>query len=306
MERRRFLAAAAGAVCGVCAGNQRPAYAMAKLFKPKKLKQPFKISLAEWSIHKRLMGREEPKLDNLDFALTARSHDINAIEYVNTFFNGKTDTTYLAELKKRAGDYGVQSRLIMCDGEGQVGDPDANKRAQTAENHHKWVDAAKYLGCFAIRVNAYSEGSYNEQMKLAADGLRRIGEYAAKQEIVVMVENHGKLSSDPQWLVGVIKQADMPNVGTLPDFGNFPEEVDRYEAVKQFMPYAKAVSAKSYDFDENGNETTIDYPRMLKIVVDAGYHSFVGIEYGGKRLNEHDGIMATKRLLDRIREQMSA
>lgn len=265
----------------------------------------FKISLAQWSFHKRLFGRQEPKLDNLDFAKEAHSFGINAVEYVNIFFKDKANkTTYLAEMKKRAEDLGVKSLLIMCDDEGGLGDPDRRLRTQAVRNHHKWVRAAKYLGCHSIRVNAYSKGSYDEQLKFAADGLRGISEYAANHKLNVVVENHGGLSSNSQWLTGVIKEVDLPNCGTLPDFGNFPPNIDCYDAVSKLMPYAKAVSAKSYDFDEMGNETKIDYYRMMKIVLDAGYKGYVGIEYEGERLSENDGTLATKRLLEKIQKHL--
>jgi L-ribulose-5-phosphate 3-epimerase len=264
----------------------------------------FKISLAQWSFHRRLFGQQEPKLDNLDFAKEAHSFGINAVEYVNIFFKDKANNTkYLAEMKKRAEDLGVKSLLIRCDDEGGLGDPDRRLRTQAVRNHHKWVSAAKYLGCHSIRVNAYSKGSYDEQLKLAADGLRRLSEYAANHELNVIVENHGGLSSNGQWLTGVIKNVDLPNCGTLPDFGNFPPNIDCYDAVSKLMPYAKAVSAKSYDFDEAGDETKIDYYRMMKIVLDAGYKGYVGIEYEGDRLSENDGILATKRLLEKIQKQ---
>ena len=270
---------------------------------PKK-KRPFEISLAQWSWHKRLFGEAGPKLDNLDFAKEAHGLGIQAVEYVNQFFKDKAENTkYLAEMKKRANDLGIKSVLIMCDDEGSLGDPDPRRRARAVQNHHKWVHAAKFLGCHSVRVNAYSKGSYAEQLKLAADGLRRLSEYAAEHKLNVIVENHGGLSSNGRWLAGVIKEVDLPNCGTLPDFGNFPPEIDRYEAVETLMPYAKSVSAKSYDFDENGNETKIDYCRMMKIVLDAGYKGFVGIEYEGDRLSETDGIVATKMLLEKIREQ---
>jgi len=266
---------------------------------------PFKISLAQWSWHKRLFGRAEPKLDNLDFAKEAHALGIETVEYVNIFFMDKAnDTKYLAEMKKRAEDLGVKSLMIMCDDEGSLGDPDPNRRSQAVSNHHKWVHAAKYLGCHSIRVNAYSKGSDDEQQKLAADGLRRLSEYAAEHDINVTVENHGGLSSDGQWLTGVIKKVDLPNCGTLPDFGNFPPETDIYDAVEMLMPYAKSVSAKSYDFDDKGDETKIDYYRMMKIVLDAGYNGYVGIEYEGERLSETDGIVATKKLLEKIRERL--
>lgn len=309
MERREFLALAATAMGGLCVKSSPtsgyPAQTQEKKEKDMPVKNPpFKISLAQWSWHKRLFGQAEPKLDNLDFAKEAHALGIKAVEYVNIFFMDKAnDTNYLAEMKKRAEDLGVKSVLIMCDDEGALGDPDTNLRNQAVSNHHKWVRAAKYLGCHSIRINAYSKGTAEEQQKLAADGLRRLSEYAAGYDINVIVENHGGLSSDGRWLIGVIKKVDLPNCGTLPDFGNFPPEADIYAAVEMLMPYAKSVSAKSYDFDEKGDETKIDYYRMTKIILDAGYKSYVGIEYEGERLNETDGIMATKKLLEKIRDK---
>jgi sugar phosphate isomerase/epimerase len=191
----------------------------------------------------------------------------------------------------------------MVDGEGQIGNPDAAKRKAAVENHYKWVEAAKVLGCAMIRVNAASAGERDEQQKLAADGLRQLTDFADTHAISVVVENHGGLSSDGQWLSGVMKLVNHPRCGTLPDFGNF-YEYDRYQGVADLMPYAKAVSAKSYDFDAKGDETTIDYRRMMKTVLDAKYRGWVGIEYEGKTLSEPEGILATKRLLEKVREEM--
>ncbi|MBI1903843.1 MAG: sugar phosphate isomerase/epimerase [Planctomycetia bacterium] len=261
----------------------------------------FKISLAQWSLHRTLQAKQ---LDNLDFAKFAKDKfQIEAVEYVNQFFFDKGgDTKYVAEMKKRAEDAGVKSMLIMCDREGNLGDPDDAKRKRAVENHHKWVEAAKQLGCHSVRVNAGSAGSYDEQIKLAADGLSRLSEFAEKFGLNVIVENHGGLSSNGQWLAAVIKTVDKKNCGTLPDFGNFRikqgEEYDRYQGVSELMPFAKAVSAKSYDFDDVGNEKTIDFLRMMKIVVEAGYRGYVGIEYEGSRLGEVEGIAATKKLLE--------
>ncbi len=268
----------------------------------------FKISLAEWSLNKSLFGK---KLDHLDFAVTAKKDfGIDAVEYVNQFFMDKAkDDKYLADLKKRADDNGVTSVLIMCDREGNLGDPDNGKRTQAVENHYKWVDAAKFLGCHSIRVNAASDGklTYEEQMKLAADGLRRLTEYGAKQDMNVIVENHGGLSSNGEWLAGVMKAVDHPRCGTLPDFGNFRisdgKEYDKYKGVEELMPFAKGVSAKSYDFNDAGDETTIDFRKMLKIVLAHKYHGYVGIEFEGRRMSEHDGIKATKKLLETIRDE---
>jgi len=266
---------------------------------------PFKISLAEWSLHKTI---NEKKLTNLDFAKVAKDEfGIEAIEYVNQFFKDKAkDMDYLRDLKQRATDNGVTSLLIMIDGEGNLGDPKEEARMKTVDNHKQWVDAAKFLGCHSIRVNAGSSGTFEEQQKLAADGLRKLSEYAATQTMNVIVENHGGLSSDGGWLAGVMKMVDLDNCGTLPDFGNFyierganPKMYDRYQGVEELMPFAKAVSAKTYDFDESGNETTIDYSRMMDIVLAHGYHGYVGIEYEGSKLPEYDGIRKSKALLEK-------
>jgi sugar phosphate isomerase/epimerase len=268
----------------------------------------YRISLAEWSLHKSLFGG---KLDHLDFVRVSKNEfDIDAVEYVNQFFKDKaTDTKYLEEMKKRASDLGVKSLLIMIDGEGALGDPDEAKRTKAVENHYRWVEAAKFLGCHAIRVNARSGGTPEEQRKLAADGLRRLSEFAAPHGMNVIVENHGGISSNGAWLASVMADVNLGNCGTLPDFGNFrisaKEVYDRYQGVKELMPYAKAVSAKSHDFDAEGNETQTDYRKMMQIVLAGGYHGYVGIEYEGSKLDEYAGIRATKKLLERVRAQLS-
>ena len=289
-DRRQFLKQSSLAAAGI-------ALAGSVIAAPK---APFEISLAEWSLHKALFKKE---IDNINFAKIAREEfGIGAIEFVNSFFKDKAkDMAYLKDLNQRAKDHGVIHHLIMIDGEGALGDPDEAKRTTAVENHYRWVDAAKFLGCKMIRVNAQSRGTWDEQMKLAADGLRRLSEYGAKAKIAVVVENHGGLSSNGQWLSGVMKQVNHPNCGTLPDFGNFriskDEQYDRYKGVTELMPFAKAVSAKSHDFDEAGNETEIDYLKMMKIVAAAGYKGWVGIEYEGNKLSEMDVIRATKKLL---------
>lgn len=299
LSRRGFLAAGAAAAACLSAS---PLFAVPA-------DPPFRISLAEWSLHRSIFGG---KVDHLDFAKIAKTEfGIDGVEYVNQFFKDKAkDEKYLGEMKKRAEDLGVKSLLIMVDGEGALGDADEAGRKRAVENHYKWADAAKFLGCHSIRVNAQSSGSYEEQQKRAADGLRKLSEYAAKLDLNVIVENHGGLSSNGAWLAGVIKMTEMKNCGTLPDFGNFrvsgSEEYDRYKGVAELMPYAKAVSAKSHDFDEEGNETHTDYFKMMKIVLDAGYHGYVGIEYEGDKLGEKEGIAATKKLLDRCIEKFSA
>lgn len=301
-SRREFLQSSAAAVAGLTiAGKLIAADEPAK----KDSKEPlFKISLAEWSLHRTLGSK---KLDNLDFPKAAKEEfGIDAVEYVNQFFKDKAkDEKYLGELKKRCSDLGVTSVLIMCDGEGALGDPKDAQRTKAVENHYKWVEAAKFLGCHSIRVNAHSEGSFEEQQKLAADGLRRLSEFGAKHDIGVIVENHGGNSSNGKWLAGVMKLVDMKNCGTLPDFGNF-HGYDRYLGVTETMPFAKGVSAKSHAFDAEGNETKTDYYKMMKIVLDAGYHGYVGIEWEGGGISEAEGIKATKELLEKVREKLSA
>jgi sugar phosphate isomerase/epimerase len=293
LTRRELLQAAALALCapGAARARQRPAALPA-----------FRISLAQWSLHRTIRAG---KLDHLDFArVTRQNYGLDAVEYVNTFFKDRgTDAAYLAEMNTRAKDHGIYQHLIMCDGEGRIGDPEAEKRRQSVENHRKWLEAAKTLGCVSIRVNAASAGSFDEQQKLAADGLRQLCELGEPLGINVIVENHGGLSSNGQWLAGVMKMVNHPRCGALPDFGNF-YEYDRYQGVADLMPFAKAVSAKSHDFDEQGNETQKDYRRLMKIVADAGYRSWVGIEYEGSRLSEPEGILATKRLLERVRGEL--
>ena len=299
IHRRTFLSqlgTAAGCVAvGSLVGQPQWAFGEDKV--------PFQISLAEWSLHKTLFAN---KITNMDFAKTAKNEfGISAIEYVNQFFKDKAkDAKYLADLKQQADDHGVKSLLIMVDGEGALGDKDDAKRTTAVENHYKWVEAAKALGCHSIRVNAQSTDKFDEAKKLAADGLRRLSEFAKPMGINVIVENHGGLSSDGKWLSETIKAAAMDNCGTLPDFGNF-YEYDRYQGVTDLMPFAKAVSAKSYDFNEAGDETKIDFVKMMKIVLAAGYHGYVGIEYEGSKLEEPAGIMATKKLLERCQKELA-
>ncbi len=272
---------------------------------------PFEISLAQWSLHRTIFAGE---LDPLDFPRhAAEAFGINAVEYVNRCFKDRADYDslgFIDELKKRSDDAGVRNLVIMIDREGDLGDSDELQRGRAVDNHLKYLDAAMTLGCHAIRVNARSAGSRDEQMRLAADGLRHLGERAEPYDIRVLVENHGGWSSDGAWLADVMKQADHPLVGTLPDFGNFCLDwerrddptawYDRYRGVSELMPFAGAVSAKSNDFNDTGEEIHTDYERMIAIVLGAGYRSAIGIEYEGEALPEAEGIRRTKALLERV------
>ncbi|SFE38074.1 sugar phosphate isomerase/epimerase family protein [Spirosoma endophyticum] len=301
-DRRSFLKQAAGSLATM-------ALLPSAFAEPSAKKLFFDISLAEWSLHKALFGK---KITNLEFPGIARKEfDISIVEYVNQFFKDKAqDKTYLNDLLARCKDNGITNNLIMIDGEGNLGASDAAERAKAVENHHKWVECAKYLGCKTIRVNAAGQGTAEEVSKAAVDGLSKLGEFAKTMNINVIVENHGGYSSNGKWLSGVMKQVNMKNVGTLPDFGNFCikhgeghsclEEYDRYQGTQELMPFSKGASAKFYDFDANGNCVETDYNRILKIVKDSGFKGILGIEYEGNALDEYEGIRKSIALLNRV------
>ncbi|WP_299585848.1 TIM barrel protein [uncultured Microbulbifer sp.] len=261
----------------------------------------FKISLAQWSLHRQLRSGV---LKVLDFPVKAKkAFAIDAVEYVNQFFADKAkDQKFLTALRDRAVDHGVKSLLIMVDAEGALGNPDKRERLQAVENHYKWVEAAKYLGCHAIRVNAGGQGSSEEVGSACTEGLRGLSEFAQDFDIDIVVENHGGYSSSGLWLSQLLRKVDMPNCGSLPDFGNFGN-YDRYLGVQQLMPFARGISAKSFSFDERGNEVNTDFARMLRIIRDAGYKGYIGIEYEGSSDEEY-GIKATQKLLLRLSQQI--
>ena len=317
MNRREFLTRSAQMTAAMAAVSSGIAPALAQA----QAKPLFNISVAQWSLHKSIFGK---KIDNLDFAKTTKSLDIHAIEYVNQFFKDKAkNEEYLGEMKKRAEGEGVKSLLIMVDGEGQLGDANEANRTKAVENHYKWADAAKFLGCHSIRVNAGSSGTYQEQQQRAADGLRRLAEYCDKLGLYVIVENHGGLSSHGRWLADTLAMAKHPRVGSLPDFGNFRIKgatkdkygydltYDRYLGVEELMPFARAVSAKSHEFDQAGNEIRTDYMKMMRIVLKNAPKEwdetgrYVGIEYEGGKVDELTGIKLTKALLEKVRTALA-
>ena len=305
LNRRTLLQSTAAAGIAVAMDTVSPRALLAAEREPL-----FKISIAEWSFHRAITVKRT--MTNLDFPVVAkRDYGIEAIEYVNRLFFGKgRDKAYLTELKQRCDDNGVRSVLIMCDDEGDLGAPNEATRRKAVENHHKWVEAAKFLGCHSIRVNARSAGSYEEQMVRTADGLRQLSEFADPYGINVIVENHGGLSSNAAWLTATIRKVKLPNCGTLPDFGNFQvsrnDEYDRYKGVAELMPYAKGVSAKSREFNEAGDEVQTDFYKMMKIVLDSGFHGYVGIEWEGEKPDEMEGVRLTHRLLEQVRDKLAA
>lgn len=287
MERREFLQTAGALAVASTAGAGLVSAAAAK---------KFDISMAAWSVHKQFFNGEIKQID-----MPKLCHDlgITGLELVNAFFPSP-QYGYLKELSKTADDNGVKILLIMCDDEGAMDDPDKQERMQAAKNHFKWVDIAAVLGCHSIRCNSgHGKSGDKEAVKRAAESFAVLVEYGKQNGINIIIENHGGFSSTPDDLVELMELVNDDRFGTLPDFGNFPADVDKYDAVKRMMPYAKAVSAKCYDFGPDGNETKLEFERLMKIVLEAGYNGYVGIEFEGDRLSEVDGIKACKALLER-------
>ncbi|MBT8210050.1 MAG: sugar phosphate isomerase/epimerase [Eudoraea sp.] len=271
-----------------------------------------KISLAQWSLNRAFFAGE---LNPENFAAIARKDfDIAAIEYVNAFYSDKgKDTNFWKQMRQQANNEGVESLLIMVDNEGDLGARNDKKRATAVENHFKWIDAVKILGGHSIRVNAFGKGTRKQLKAALVDGLGQLSAYGESMGINVLVENHGLHTSDADFMVSIIQEVNSPHLGTLPDFGNWclsaewgsiqnpcDERYDPYRGVTQFMPYAKGVSAKSYEFDDLGEETRINYLQMLKIVKKANFTGYIGIEYEGKYHSEPDGIRATKKLIEKV------
>ena len=275
-----------------------------------------KVSLAEWSFNRSL---DSGKMDHLDFAARAKNEfGISAVEYVNGFFGGKKmnfkeaakNKPYLNEMLKRSQDAGVFNHLLMCDDEGPLSSTTEKERLESVENHKKWIEAAKILGCLTVRVNLHGEGDPDERKKASIDSLGRLGEFAKPMHVNVVVENHGSVTSNADWLTDVMRQVNMENIGTLPDFGNWcishpwgtiqegcKEMYDIYKGVGQLLRYAKGVSAKTYDFDAYGEQPLLDYKKLIDIVKASGFKGYIGVEYEGLKQSEEEGVRKTQSLL---------
>lgn len=277
----------------------------------------FKLSLAQWSLNKAIRN---DSLDPYTFAEKAKGWGFSGLEYVSALYYRELEATdfseeamanFVEKSNAEAQKHGMKNLLIMIDGQGDLATPDAAVRKEAVENHFKWVDAAADMGCHGIRVNLAGSDDPGEWTASSVDGLTQLASYAKTKNINVMVENHGGLSSNGAMLAEVMAKVNMDNCGTLPDFGNFcikrkdpkdwragcAESYDIYKGVAELMPHALAVSAKSNEFDANGNEVNIDYVKMLQIVKDAGYTGYIGVEYEGNKLSEEEGIIATRDLL---------
>lgn len=278
----------------------------------KSSEKELKISLAQWSLHRAFNAG---KMDPEDFAsISKENFGINAIELVNQFYVDKVkDEKFWNQMKNQADDIGVRSLLIMVDDEGELGNADRSARIHAVENHYKWVNAAKLLDCHSIRVNAFGDKDEVTFQKSLTDGISRLAEYAGKEGINIIIENHGLFSSNAKMMTEVVKAVNKKNVGTFPDFGNWclsakwgstqikcDEQYDIYDGVSEMLPYAKAVSAKSYNFNEQGDHDKIDYYQLLGLVKASSYDGYIGIEYEGSNLSEMEGIKATKALMEKV------
>lgn len=320
MKRRKFnqltYATGLGLLCGAYACKDKSQAETIKAAVSNQSNKPFfKLSLAQWSLNKEIRNGQ---LDPFDFAKKAKELGFEGLEYVSGLYydwiekQGSNGMQLFGErILEESQKYNLENLLIMIDNKGDLGIQDKDKRQEGIENHKEWIDMAKQLGCHSIRLNLFGEGSYEEQLEASADSMKQLGTYGASKGIHVLIENHGGLSSDPEWVIKVLKKAGVSHIGTLPDFGNFciereggerwsapciNEYPDYYKGVAMMMPYAKAVSAKSYNFDENGNETKIDYQKMLKVIKEAGYTGYIGVEYEGEEHGDK-GSIATKELL---------
>ena len=302
MDRRKFITRSLTAGAGLAFVN--PAFG--SITSAQSATQSLQISLAQWSLHRKIFAGD---MDHLDFARMSQGFGCVGLEYVNAFFKDKaTDLSYLKEMNSRAEDHQQKNILIMIDGEGGLAEKNANKRLVNIENHYKWVEAAQVLGCHSIRVNLSGGVGRLDAQKAGIDSLNRLAEFTKSYDVNVLVENHGGFSSDGNWLSNVMQNVSRENIGTLPDFGNFCIErkeqecisaYDRYQGMSELMPFAKALSAKSHAFDEQGNETQSDFFRMIEIAKKNQYSGYVGIEFEGTIDSEEEGIIKTKNLLDK-------
>ena len=299
--RREFLKHTTTAAAGLAAATTLGGSAMAA--------RTYDISLAGWSLH-RMIGRKDDQRDMLDMPqITVDETGIKAIELVNQMLRSDS-ADYISKLSANAAKHDVKVLLIMIDGQGDAGSTRASGRERAVENHKKWIDIAADMGCHSVRMNwggapkdfLKEKDALEQFIQRSVPSFQAIAEHGDSKGLNVIIENHWGPSSYPDILVDLIKRVDNPSFGTLPDLGNFPEDVDNYDAIDKMMPYAKAVSAKCYDFGADGNETKLDYERLISNVVDKhGYNGYIGIEYEGKRMSEVDGINACKKLLERLK-----
>ena len=287
-----------------------------KATKTENLNPEIKFSLAQWSYNRELF---DGKMNTFDFIKEAKSLGFDGVEYVNQFFKEKVDDfEYLDSLKQISSASGITNVMIMIDREGDLGDSDEGKRKDAVDNHKKWVDAAAYIDCNFIRVNAHGDGTAEEMKNACSESIIRLADYAANKDIHILIENHGGFSSDASWLLALLDQINHKNVSLLADFDNWCieredgklwgspciKEYDRQKGMRELLPHSKGISIKSFDFDKDGYESKMDYPALFKIMKQSKYNDFFAIEYEGHNLDSRTGVQKTKALADKMIDEL--
>lgn len=254
--------------------------------------------------------------DPMDFPRLARdAYGLEAIELeASLHYAHVRNDAYFARLRQQCDASGVRCVVISNMWEGNLASLQGQPE-QTARNYHRWVDIAAIMGCRLLTVNVNARrGNRDLLAARAAEGLVALTSYSGPRGITVLVENHGWYSAYPPWLVGIMETVNSPFCKLSVDLGNFctrwdsgqcvEQQYDPYEGVALMMPHARHVSAKMLGFDERGNDVRTDYVRMLRIIRDAGYQGYIGIEYAGDQLSPDHGIRASLALLRRATSEL--
>ena len=298
--------------------------------------QNIKISLQCYSFASSLFTK---KMNIIDFPKIVREDfNIDAAEYWNRpMVEKRRDSNFIRELNKRTNDYGLENTFMLVDlinfqtGESKsLCSRDKIERNFAIEEHKEWIEFSKAIGCKGIRVNLWSDNMTRSEVKsISQDSLGELLEFSNKINMSIVIENHGGYTSDAKWLIDLIKSINHPKLGTLPDFGtrNFcikrapktesgifgsqcVDQYDKYKGVKEMLPYAKGISAKSHTFNNDGEEMSTDYKKMINLIKASGFNDYIAIEYEGaimalyakgnsKFLSSHEGILATKKLIEK-------
>lgn len=232
------------------------------------------ISLAQWALVDEIRAG---KWKNLDFPKISREDfGLNGIEFVNTLFEVPTNS-YLNQLRKNADDHGVSMVLIMVDAEGDGCEPTAALRKQFDINHRKWIDIAHYLGCHAIRTNCRGPKDVDkkEALKWAAESYNMLLEYSQQAKISVVIENHGGVSNDPDWMVELMQEVNNLYFGTYPDWRRPSDDFDNLDYLKKMLPWAGGMSYRNQPTEELT-------AKMISLCKDSGYKGWYGIESSGR------------------------
>ena len=232
------------------------------------------ISLAQWALVDEV---KSGKWKTLDFPSVARKDfGLNGIEFVNTLFEVPTEG-YLRRLKKNAEDNNVTMVLIMVDDEGDGCSTTKEERKQFDINHRKWIDIAHFLGCTAIRTNCRGPKniSKDEALKHSVETYQMLLEYAAPAKISVLIENHGGVSNDADWMVSLIKEVNSLYFGSYPDWRQPSADFDNIDYLVKMLPFAGGMSYRNQPTEELT-------AKMINISKDGGYRGWYGIESSGR------------------------